>query len=190
MSFVSVIATKKFITVMSDGLAINTETGEEIDQRYKKFHRISKKQFIAFAGNSGLAEEAVRIVGYNNEERDLASIAVSIREQLIKKVPPNIASCQLILGGLEKRKFVIYSFNNDPNRELLFQEPIGDDPVYSFLSDSSNGLNLDKEINKIYPKYGFNTPTKTLKIQKELNNVVADVDPSVNKITFNLTIRK
>jgi len=189
MSFVSVIATEKFITVMSDGLVYNMITDEEIEQRYQKFRKISENQFIAFGGDRGLAEKVVEDIGYQNEERELLPIAASIRETLIKEVSPQVASCQVILGGIEKNEIVFYSFNNDEKQELLMKKPKGIDGEYSFLGSRENGLDLDKEMGKIYSKYGFKTPTKALKVQKELNDVVSKVDPSVNRITFNLTIR-
>lgn len=190
MSFVSVIAKENFITVMSDGLVYNSITGEELEQGYKKFRKISENQFIAFGGSKDLAEEVIKQIGYQQKERNLSSLAIPIREQLIKNIPPNEASCQLVLGGIEGRETIIYSFNNDIEQDLLIKKPRGGDVEYSFLSYSKNELDLDKEIKKIYPKYGLSTPTRTLKVQKALNDVVANVDPSVNRITFNLTIRK
>lgn len=190
MSFVSVIAMEHFITVMSDGLVVNLETGEEIQQRYKKFKKISENQFIAFGGNKGLTEHTVNIIGYQKEQRNLYEISNSIRDQIIDEISPETGSCQIIIGGVENEEIVFYSFNNDKGQELLIKKPQGRNGEYSFLSSSKNGLDLDKEMKKIYSKYGFNTPTKALKIQKELNDLVSKHDASVNRVTFNLTIRK
>ncbi|EJR61717.1 hypothetical protein IIO_02625 [Bacillus cereus VD115] len=56
MSFVSVIQTEKFLTVVSDGQVTN-ESDKAITQKdYKKFKKISPNQYIAFAGSKGWCE--------------------------------------------------------------------------------------------------------------------------------------
>lgn len=190
MSLISIIATENFITVMSDGLVVDIETGVEIEQRYKKFKKISENQFIALGGDKGLAERTLEIIGYGKEEQDLASIVNPIREQLIKEIPPSKASSQIALGGIEDGQMVIYSFNNDPDREVMIQKPNGNIPVYTFISSSKSTMNLDEEIQKKFRPNKHNTPTQTLKLQEEINTLVAKVDPSVNRITFKLTIKK
>ncbi|WP_332632038.1 hypothetical protein [Halalkalibacter flavus] len=190
MSLVSVLARENFITVVSDGLVVNLETGEEIHQSYKKFRKISEKQFVAFGGNQGLGERVVEVLGYQESERDLLECAKKIRGDLINEIPIEKASCQVVLGGVEKGSIVFYAFNNNHNQDLLIKRPTNHILEYTFLSSRNSSINLDEIIQRIGNRIGYNTPTKTIKIQKQLNDEVAKTDPSVNKITFNLTIRK
>ena len=190
MSFVSIIARKNFVTVVSDGLVVDLITGEEKEQEFKKFEKISRKQFVAFSGNKGLGEKVVDFLGFESEERDIFLLAKVIREKLIKDIDPKDAFCQVVLGGIEKNSVVLYAFNNHENQKMQPQKPTGDQIGYFFLTSSNHKLNLDDEISKILETNDLKTPAKSLKCQKELNNIVAKVDSSVNTMTFNLIIKK
>jgi hypothetical protein len=190
MSFISVFAKENFMTVVSDGLVVNINTGEELERNYKKFRKISENQFVAFGGNKGIAEMVAEEIGYQNHELDLHEVALNLRERLIQEVKPEKANILLAVGGIQGGEIICYSFSNDPNQELKTQVPKGDTIEYVFLSTDQAELGLIQQAQLLAQRYGHRSPTKTKKIQKELNDFVAQKDKTVNRVTFDLTIKK
>lgn len=189
MSFISVFGMKNFVTVMSDGLVVDLETYEEKDQRYQKFRKISPYQFVAVGGNQGVAEKVFNDLGYEKMERQLKDLANSLRDTLIRELPPELALCQVAIGGVENGRIIVYSFNNKADQQMLVLQPSSTDPVYTFLSSSENKMDLDREINQLFRIYKPKTATAALKMQEVLNSKVANKDKTVNKITFKLAIK-
>lgn len=56
MSFVSVIATKEYISVMTDGLAQDYE-GETVEENYVKYRMINDNKIVAAAGDVEVIED-------------------------------------------------------------------------------------------------------------------------------------
>lgn len=190
MSFVSVFAKEDFITVVSDGLVVNLNTGEEVERNYKKFRKISENQFVAFGGNKGVAEMITEEIGFADHELNLLDISSNLRERLIRELAPEQANISLAIGGIQNEKIIFYSFNNNPTQEMLTHVPKGDGIEYVFLHGEQAQLGLTRQAQLLAERYGHRSPTKTKKIQKELNDFVAKKDKTVNRVTFDLTIKK
>lgn len=58
MSFVSIVVSSEFVTVMSDG-RVSGENNTVLEENYKKFKKISPKQFIAYVGSRAICEHIV-----------------------------------------------------------------------------------------------------------------------------------
>ncbi|OOR57485.1 hypothetical protein BGP34_13470 [Bacillus mycoides] len=194
MSFVSVIQTEKFITVVTDGQVTSNTDKTIIQKDFKKFKKISPKQYIAFAGSKGHCEILLELFPYKEEGYLLGQLAMEIKGA-ISKLPSEIGRVLLSIGGLnENSHLVMYKVSNHEGTEIEEYKATGDNLNYMFLHNGSAEEKLSGDLEKILldniRSIGYNTANKALRVQKQLNNDVADVDDSVNKITFNLTIKK
>jgi hypothetical protein len=195
MSFVSIVATKDFVTVVSDGLAINLETGEVIENRYKKFFKISEKQFIAFAGNKGIADHIKEIINYKKEGYNLFQLISALYWQITREIPFERARVLVAVGGVnENGEIEFHTFINKPGETINSYRPKNDEITYSFLESKFIDEGKHQIIENKFIEYlsvnGYNTPYKVLRSQVQLNKLVCGMDPSVNNITFELYIRK
>lgn len=192
MSFVSVIGSEDFITVVSDGLVKDTTTGKELDQRYQKFNRISDNQFVAFAGNQGVADALKEAIPFINKPRDLISTSEIIHNRLLEVIPVEKARMSVVIGGVSPSGNIeFHSFTNDVGQKIKSYYPTSDGVLCSFLQSSEiSELDLSPIFINFLGETGLNTSNKVLKAQKKLNNYVAERDSTVNKVTFELVIKK
>ncbi|OMC83350.1 hypothetical protein [Viridibacillus sp. FSL H8-0123] len=195
MSFVSIIGTKDFITVMSDGLVVDRKDDSKIlDTRYKKFHLIAPKQFIAFTGNQGIAEKVKGILKYNPNGYNMYSTIVELGNQILKEVPLEII-INLTIGGInEKGEVEFHKFVKKQGSNIQSFKPINDAICYDFMGSPyitpKIQDNLKVQFQKLIKINGFNTPNKVLKTQKKMNDLVSEIDPTVNKAIFEQSFKK
>lgn len=191
MSFVSVIAREDFITVVSDGQV--TRDSEVIQNSYKKFTKISNKQFVAYTGIKEICEALVNEIEYKgNELHDLNHIAMELNEK-IKVFPYDTLTVMFIVGGIDETGNIeFHTLNNDPSEKLRSFYPVNDDLNYGFLSNGKleGKINLTVNLIEHFKTTGFNTPNKCIRAQKLLNSDVEKIDETVNNVTFDLTIKK
>lgn len=191
MSFVSVIAKEDFITVVSDGQV--TRNSEAIQNNYKKFTKISNKQFIAYTGIKEFCEGLVSEIKYKgNEIHNLNKIALDL-DKKIKVIPYETYTVMFIVGGIGKSGNIeFYTLNNNYSENLRYFNPKNDSLNYGFLHNGSlsSKINLENKLVEHLRITGFNTPNKCIKAQKLLNKDIAQIDPTVNNVTFDLTIKK
>lgn len=194
MSFVSVIQTEKFITVVTDGQVTSTSDKTILQKNYKKFKKISPNQYIAFAGSKGLCEMLLEFLPFKEQGYVLEQIVPEIKE-FISKIPSQLGRLLISVGGVnEKEQLVIYKLSNHEGTDIEKFQATGDDISFTFLHNGSAEENLGGDLTEVLiqliREIGYNTSNKTIRVQKRLNDYVADVDDSVNKIAFDLTIRK
>ncbi|MGX5574892.1 hypothetical protein ACWKTS_26660 [Bacillus toyonensis] len=193
MSFVSVIQTEKFLTVVSDGQVTNESDKTIIQKDYKKFKKISPNQYIAFAGSKGWCELLLEDLPFKEKGHNLEQIVSGMKES-ISKLPFELGKSLLSVGGVnEDEKLVIYKLSNQEDTEIDRVQASGDGISYALLYNGSMEERVGRSLEKVLLEYireiGYNTPNKAIRIQRKLNNYIADVDDSVNKITFNLMIK-
>lgn len=180
MSFVSIVGNKNFLNIMSDGRAV-FDNGE-VEDNWKKFKIIGKDRFIAFAGT---AHTCLKVVSFASDKQSMpfSSWKKEI-EKYVKIIPySNINSKAMIcIGGKDSQVFKISTFSNDPM--LVVTDFILDstDVKYVFLNNIENEVNLDIEFMRIMQKQGSLDYQNVLSGQKELNNLVSNINPLyVNK---------
>ena len=191
MSFVSVYAMENFVNVVSDG-QVTDPTGKITNKNYKKFVKIGQQQFLAFAGNQGLAEQAVKIVPFKNEGYPLSVLAQDLHKQVLT-IPVDDASILLAVGGLNvKNEIEVISFSNRSDQKNYFN-PKGDEIAYTFLTNTKNNISdeiSETKLKQFLSETGYNTSSKAFRAQKKLNDFISDNDSTVNKVTFELNIKK
>lgn len=188
MSFISVVAMETFITVVTDGQV--TRGYEIIDNNFKKYRKISNKQFIAFGGAKEVCESLVNhleFIGDNNY--DLHVLANDLYET-VKNIPFGPIKTMFAIGGVNNNgEIEMFTLNNDPKDTLRIFSPKGTDLSYAFLSSNVDDNVIYEKFVQLLSITGFNTPNKCIKAQKMLNQFVSSIDHTVNRITFELRIK-
>ncbi|WP_410770963.1 hypothetical protein [Fontibacillus sp. BL9] len=199
MSFVSVVGSKSFLTVMCDGRVVGLED-EVLEEDYQKFVRIGKKSFIAYAGTRHICESiANNFKHYEGEKEDytfwlekikliLAQNQVALKQSGYKAI--------LAFGGINLNGEIEFYAISSITLEFQRYFPQADNLSYTFLLNSEdfedelgNGRLVEK-LTEFLGQTGYSTPSQVIQSQRLLNNYVADIDKVyVNKNTSRLVIK-
>lgn len=170
---------------MSDG-QVTGSNDEILQSDLQKFKKISEKQFIAFAGDLNICEQIVDQTPYIFNFYDLENVAKQIYHIISEE---RFSNCCLFfaLGGRDlQNEISVYAMEREKGLFLL--KPKDDEDIqFSFLNPRKD-VNLDLKLNEFLTETGSNTASDCLKAQKMLNDLVAELDVSVNMVTFDLTI--
>ncbi|MFJ7918100.1 MULTISPECIES: hypothetical protein [unclassified Lysinibacillus] len=184
MSFISVVAMENFVTVVADGRQINSETKEVISEDFLKVRGINDKQFIACTGNVGVAEDLFSKFS-GDLFYDLKNNAELIRDELVKKIDLKLAKCQVVLGGRSHlNEIALYTFSNDPSLTVVEYKPKASELSCITLSSDellNKGFDANDTFEKIYRDRNIQSIEDVIRVQVELNDIVSDLDISVNK---------
>lgn len=191
MSFVSVVAREKFITIMSDGRVSNKMTKEILDENKVKFVKIGDNGFVAFAGISEICDLIVPIIGQLLESgHEFNDILTTMSKVLRENSRPGLF-VTIAFGGINKNGNIeICSVENSSHSTTNFK-PKGKEINYLFLRNPTiPHQELNQKFLDLIETNGKNTPTEFIKSQTILNSWVADRDSSVNKNITSLIIEK
>ena len=194
MSFVSVFATQDFITVMSDGLVTKEKNQEVLKEDYQKFHLISSKQFMAYTGLKGRADQFKEIVKFSETGYNLSQLSQDLYNLINKSISPQEEKVSIVVGGVDLDSQIrFYAYHNAPGRSIEKYWPVDSQPDCVFLE--SNYISymhntLVEKFNGYIQETGYNTSDKVLRAQEMLNLYVDSLDPTVNKNTFSYSIVK
>lgn len=180
MSFVSVVANKEFISVMSDGRAYQYGSNGKmniIQEDASKIMRIAPNQFIA---HTGVVQDALRVTeGYvfREEGWELNKISTGISHMLIGCPRKN----SLVIGGRDKGKLVLYYVSTDEHEaKQLISE---DDPVEFIIRlylTSAYIKASTQDVRNKFEEFVQQTRGNILDAQVLLHHYVAENDPTVN----------
>ncbi len=190
LSFISIIGMDNFISVVTDGQLTSFKTNKSIQEDFKKFKKISKKQFVACTGNSGIAKTIFDRFNYLDDNfYDLKSNADTLRSDLLSLSINDAKLLGAIGGKNEKGELVVYTFSNIPDQEVVEYNPKGNEMSTVFLCNSLE-IEVEKEFERLYRmKMPNSSLQKLVDTQYELNDIVADLDDTVNKVKFTLMIK-
>ncbi|KAB7635268.1 hypothetical protein [Bacillus sp. B3-WWTP-C-10-D-3] len=193
MSFISVVATENLITVMSDGMESQKVNGkiEEVSPNYKKFKKISEKQFIAYAGNTGICTYIANKYKFKYEVYNLEEVAFEIQKELLQ-FPRNETKNQFIIGGVQNGEVLCYTVKNDEGLPELVkpEKKKGSQIDIKLTTLSSNYLKkkIERNLTKSFETFFKKNNNQVLHAQLMLNNLVAENDPTVNTNTRHIVI--
>lgn len=195
MSFVSVIAKSKFISIMSDGREY-IKAGSKfitINESYQKFRILSEQNFIAFTGTKELAEKIIRDFGIENKKsinwKKFGSDLISILKQDLYKSN----NLQFTFGGKLLNSRLGFYTTGSTNHTLTLNECITEtDIIYSLHTSSNFQKHLD--INNMFidcykRANGLSEIEKIKNTQHSLNKMVSEVDDTVNNNIFYFLIQ-
>jgi hypothetical protein len=198
LSFVSIVARNNFIIVMSDGLeSCEAPDGTMIRKRedIKKYIKIGSKQFLAFTGVKNIFDLISSEIVYKENGYHLLELAESYQEK-INSIPSSTAKIMISIGGVnENQEIQLITLSNRPNKIDWSNKIPASEEISSSLMESSyiNKENHEKIQSKLYEllkKYGYNTPNKVEKAQRDLNMFVERIDPSVNRKISSWSIKQ
>lgn len=193
MSFVSIVARENFLCVMSDG-RVQGVNGEILQEDYQKFIKIENRAFVAFAGSKTACEElAIQVVPHLYTNASFTSLALEIKGAFERSDYEDYGTKVAVsFGGVNRVGEIEYHAVNSLTKKTMKYAPRGDDITYCFLQNGEalHQLKLEQELINIMRETGFKTPSQVIQAQKLLNNKVADIDSSVNKVTSRMIIKK
>lgn len=189
MSLISVIATDKFISFMSDGRVI--ENDEIINESYKKIFKVNEKIIFGMAGSYNALQIILKHLDDFNQEN-----AREFNKSLFKELAGNKThhSIQMVVGGLDENNKIYYGGFNQESHTL--------EEIWPHLTRSINfastEINIDSDIGnqqRLKKLIENNTHGElklkgTVLIQEKLNAQVSMIDNSVNTRTFHEYIKK
>ncbi|RFA36236.1 hypothetical protein CAI16_05460 [Virgibacillus dokdonensis] len=191
MSFVSVIASDSFISMVADGRVV--QDGNSIQENYRKFKQIGLKQFVAFAGAKQICEAVMDQINVEIEKMyELSKVAKEIHSAIYGKSELEGINILFVVGGVNINGCIEFYTINRVDEEIRKYKPeTPTDRSYAFLHNGmiDEGI-VGEKFEETYSKYGVTSLSKCQRVQEELNNKIADLDESVNKITFKLSFRK
>lgn len=192
MSFVSVIANSEVITLVTDGRVTNVEDRTTLEENYKKYVKISRNQFIGYAGAKETCESVVNQLVYSDTSvYDLKQVSENIFEVICNDERLVNHDLLFVVGGLNPAgRIEFHTINRRENEFKSYNPESKDDFNYAYLYTSKTELDVENKLHELAGRIGTNSVNKRIRIQKELNNFIADHDNEVNKITFELRIRK
>ncbi|MFD5259277.1 hypothetical protein ACFWJC_00120 [Bacillus wiedmannii] len=188
MSFISVMLTKDFISVMADGMVSKQEDGKitELKSDYKKFKKISKYQFITFTGAVRIFGNIVSKYTYKEDPYDLEIVANEIKQLLLQEIRDNKLAGQVVVGGIQNGDIVAYTIMSD-NQINGFYKPIGSELAHLHLTSDYINPKIKENVHNIFIDFCKRT-NNIEESQILLNKVVADNNPTVNNEVQRLLI--
>ncbi|MED2737172.1 hypothetical protein [Bacillus toyonensis] len=208
MSFVSVIATKEYISVMTDGLAQDYD-GKTVEENYVKYRMINDNKIVAATGDSEVIEDFYKeSLVMHNCGFTLKQMAIKLQELMIEYIkyneddPISGWNIHMVVGGIaEDGELEFYGLSNSYKKLEELQmyefrdENDGDYALFYLVSPyAPNGDELTEALHSIIKKntntFLVSSGEQIVPSQKELHKYVAGIDRTVNDITFSKVINK
>ncbi|WP_430610698.1 hypothetical protein IGL01_000718 [Enterococcus sp. DIV0340] len=181
MSFVSIAGNKKYINVMSDGLAVYHDGTKE--ENWEKFVNYDNKRFIAFAGTVHYCQNVVS-EAYKCLELPYDQWVSHIKKYVLNMPYSQETGKAIICVGGKDGTLKFSSFSNKPGQDFCDFELVDDDIHYVFLSNMDEEHLLDEKFMEFAKRYRSAKSRDILLAQRDLNNYVSDLNPNtVNKNT-------
>lgn len=185
MSFVSIVGTTKFISVMSDGRVSNN--GVPVDENFRKVERYNDS-FVAFTGTLGNCLKLKKFILENLKNgMDYSSLAELVNKEILK-IKEEGGQMNISFGGKKSSgdiEFYVFSTNKvGYDVHKLF----GDRMEFHFLANPAlldTGFDLEGRFACHLDESNGSVDVA----QQKLNDEVADNDNSVNKKVFNEVIQ-
>ena len=190
VSFVSVVATEGFVTVMSDGRVSGLDI---LVEDYQKFVLSTDKNFfIAYAGDRTLCEIVANKI---LESYNVKMPFDTIKEQMIGCAQRNFddqTNIMLSFGGVNYNGQIEVIGCDLKTKECLYYRPVGDKISYLFHSNLPPSMKeeMGDRFVETLRETGTDSPTSIIQAQKLLNNHVSTIDDSVNRKTFRACIKR
>lgn len=189
MSFISVIAKEKFITVMSDNGAAGSENTPQPEEHVV---RVGDREFVATAGGDREARAVIakHVEDLLKEGTPYDRILV-ILQMTLSAFSEKSKSIMTAFGGVNKDGDVevcTYDHNSRAERHL---KPRGEEIAYFFLAEGAGKYgNLYELLQSYWKETGTETPSAMIQSQKLLNRYVASKDEDVHASTVKLVLKK
>ncbi|MNW37055.1 hypothetical protein D3C74_140860 [compost metagenome] len=190
MSFVSIVMSNDFLTIMSDGRVSGLEY--EIEDFQKFVCSNDGKSFVAFSGDRTGCEIISQEV---LKSFQLGIPYKTISKELIEFIDRNFGYnvvIKIAFGGIgEHGEIEVYNYDY-PSKEETYFHPSEREIDYIFLCNVPKTLRPEvaNKFGELLNETGKDSPSSIIQAQKLLNNYVSSFDNTVNKKTFRAVIKK
>jgi hypothetical protein len=198
MSLVSIIATEKALSVLSDGRAIRD--GVIVQENFQKFEVLGNGTgFVAITGWKEAGEALIQLAKHWLSQGDSYQVvAQKLQEEILQRVPYTTIASNIVnmsIGGLSEEQIGYFNVSNKYRsvEDVISHTPTGEQGTYSLLSSTvieQKGIDLSPVFAQCLQLKGFRTAEEMKEAQILLNNYVADIDYTVNKTTFHFSVEK
>ncbi len=179
MSFVSILATENFLTIMSEGRMMSHDK-KVTREDYSKIRRIGN-YVLGFGGNLGPCAEFVNTSGLLRPIGNLDLMAENARARIEAFREHKVF---VVFGGRNGRGEIEFYGLGTEEMRLLHYKPTGDEISFAFLNMPFQGYDLNNNFIRFLGMTGYQTPEQTLRAQKMLNDDFAAINPVMNTNTF------
>lgn len=181
MTFVSMIATNQFISVVADSM-MTSSTGYT-DNNYKKFRTVNESSVVAVAGSyynfDGLLSQMESDLRSGATESQLRSIG-----SRVSGIPYNPFDSKVLVlaAGFENGTGHYITTQNDSGATRL--ERLDENVKYAFLSpDDVSEFSIQTQLTMLFSTRIISSIQDVQRIQHSLNDFVAAQSSSVNTQT-------
>lgn len=194
MTFISAVITDKYLTVMADRRATSIlpdgTYGKPVAEDAQKIIQVSKNAFYAIVGAVETAQSFMQVTKFEDtiftrlgiiKEKNITPW-LNANKQILLGVP---SSFELIFGGLTSLgTYKVYSLDSETGDISHIERETGKlhynvFPSECFPYQDEIAAAWFEEIISEHPR---STSHEMIRIQEELNDKVANVDKSVNKV--------
>lgn len=194
MSFISVVTTKEFTSIMADG-RIRDMYGNIVEEQFLKLRKFSDC-IVGIVGNPGfleLLESNLELHGLAKTSSNVITIVEALMNTNVEQDDGQKAFANIIVTGLNEEKSLFCSaYTNVPNKNydnLSYKLNKNDHNIrYFTMPPEDCSINVDFTIQNLF---GQNFSKSGIKdIQSKLNDIVAKKTPSVNTNKYSIILDK
>lgn len=194
MSFISIVTTGKFTSMVTDGRTRNAVTNEIVEENFKKMVKIGSC-LVGVVGNPGFLD----LIVTNMKKLNIPATIDNLNQVISLLLQTNIqqengerAYAHIVLTGTnEENDFVAKAYTNVPDTDYSHLDYVvkrnSEEVRFITLPPSDCAIDSNHEFMEIWD--GKTSLSSIITKQRKLNGVIADNCYSVNKITFNDSIR-
>jgi len=184
MSIITVLATKKYVSIMADG-RVTGDDGSINTEDYPKLLSLSANTFIAFTGRVEYFEALLSACNFD-ASRDYHDIASHAYNKFLE-MQFDTKNLIIVIGGKCLNNEIGYIYFSNIGHQFTHVKPEKDDEInHLLLLKSEYGAKalLDGLLNSI----GFDTIDKAFFIQHNIHDFQASLDNTINSRKYSMRI--
>lgn len=190
MSFVSIIASARLASAVSDGWLVDlSDNGESVILPGSKpsMVRISERQIIACTGSASVLKIIKNGFPFQKNDYVFDESRMNFFEQSVQEVPYEKQDVLLALIDASG-PMTCSMFSNEPGQSWHVLRPDGGRLATMFLAgraiDEVKIKKISEEFNRLLRMYGEKSSEQIFSAQRALNHLVSGLDPSVGPRTY------
>jgi hypothetical protein len=194
MSFVSIIASTRLVSAVSDGTQVDlNERGDIVMLPGTKpsLIRISENQLIACTGSTSVLHQLKKSFPYKDEAYEMTSAFTGELERAAHSVPFSKQDVLIALADVSG-EVICRIISNDPDQDWQTLVPSRDRLAALYLAgrsiDEEHIKEIAAECDRQLQLFGKETPDQIYRVQKSLNQFVASRDTTVGTRVFRIML--
>lgn len=194
LSFVSIIASNQWVSVVSDGNQVEASNAGEVQISLSKkpsFVRISEYQFIACTGSEKRLKRIKRLFTFQDHPYKIDSAMLAQLKEEVTSVPSDRQDVLLAIADAAEG-CVCRMISNKPGARWITLRPEYDRAATLFLAgkgiDEQKISFLSDECNRLL-RHKEGKLDNAIIVQTQLNRIAATLDATIGSRVFHLSIK-